>query len=101
MHGLNLLVLVARRHLLRALQCFLSLDRHFFESQHSRSSHPRSEEKGPARKPALLCFHNRLLVYFAPAAAAIAGAPTLTLICFGFASSRFGMVNVKTPFCYS
>ena len=34
----------------------------------------------------------------APAAAAMAGAPTFTLICFGFASSRFGMLSVSTPF---
>ena len=33
-----------------------------------------------------------------PAAAAIAVAPTFTLICFGFASSRFGMLSVSTPF---
>jgi hypothetical protein len=36
--------------------------------------------------------------YLAPAAAATAGVPTLTLICFGLASSRFGMNSVKTPF---
>jgi hypothetical protein len=36
----------------------------------------------------------------APAAAAIAcvPVPTFTLICFGFASSRFGMLRVSTPF---
>ena len=37
----------------------------------------------------------------APAAAAragVAGVPTFTLICFGFASSRFGMLSVSTPF---
>jgi len=33
-----------------------------------------------------------------PAAAAKAGFPTFTLICFGFASSRFGMLSVSTPF---
>jgi len=40
--------------------------------------------------------------YFAPAAAAIVGAvdapPTVTLICFGLVSSRFGRLKVKTPF---
>ena len=34
----------------------------------------------------------------APVAAAIAGFSTFTLICFGFASSRFGMLSVSTPF---
>jgi len=36
----------------------------------------------------------------APAAAAMACAcvPTFTLICFGLASSRFGMLSVSTPF---
>jgi hypothetical protein len=50
-------------------------------------------------------FANPLLVHLrsasfqrAPAAAAIAGFPTFTLICFGFASSRFGMLSVSTPF---
>ena len=33
-----------------------------------------------------------------PAAAAKAGFPTFTLTCFGFASSRFGMLSVSTPF---
>jgi hypothetical protein len=32
------------------------------------------------------------------AAAAIAGVPTFTLICFGFVSSRFGMCSVSAPF---
>jgi len=32
------------------------------------------------------------------AAAAMAGVPTFTLICFGFASSRFGMLSISTPF---
>ncbi len=31
-------------------------------------------------------------------AAAIAGVPTFTLICFGFVSSRFGMCSVSAPF---
>ena len=35
---------------------------------------------------------------FALAATAIAGVTTLTLICFGFVSSRFGMCNVSAPF---
>ena len=34
----------------------------------------------------------------APAVAVIAGVTALTLICFGFASSRFGMLRVNTPF---
>jgi hypothetical protein len=33
-----------------------------------------------------------------PAAAAFACVATFTLICFGFASSRFGMLSVSTPF---
>ena len=37
----------------------------------------------------------------APAVAVNAGVTTLTLICFGFASSRFGMLRVNTPFLYS
>jgi hypothetical protein len=32
------------------------------------------------------------------AATAIAGVTTLTLICFGFVSSRFGMCSVSAPF---
>jgi len=32
-----------------------------------------------------------------PAVAVIAGVATLTLTCFGFASSRFGMLRVNTP----
>ena len=35
--------------------------------------------------------------YLPEAAAAAAGAFTLTLICFGFASSRLGIVSVSTP----
>jgi len=35
---------------------------------------------------------------FALAVTAIAGVTTLTLICFGFVSSRFGMCNVSAPF---
>jgi hypothetical protein len=37
-------------------------------------------------------------IYLPAAPAATAGVPTLTLICFGLASSRFGMFNVNTPF---
>lgn len=35
---------------------------------------------------------------FAIAATATAGVTTLTLICFGLVSSRFGMCNVSAPF---
>src|SRR5215470_17009270 len=98
----NFLLFVARGDFLRLLQRLLRFDRHFVESQHQflislqhfltpilllkkRSWH--------FRQP-LSCLTG-LLPY--RAAAAAAGVPTFTLICFGFASSRFGIVSVKTP----
>jgi hypothetical protein len=63
------------------------------------SSTAVSNEKGQARSPAPCYF-----VFWSgslqrdPAAAAKAGFPTFTLICFGFASSRFGMLSISTPF---
>ncbi len=58
-----------------------------------------SKEKGLAKiaSPLLLDLWSGSLQR-APAAAAIAGFSTFTLICFGFASSRFGMLSVSTPF---
>src|SRR5208337_228114 len=58
-----------------------------------------ADEKGLAISPApcYLVFRSGSLQRD-PAAAAKAGFPTFTLICFGFASSRFGMFRVSTPF---
>jgi hypothetical protein len=54
---------------------------------------------GLADSAAPLSSRNLPLAYLADAAAAAAaGVPTFTLICFGLASSRFGMLNVSTPF---
>jgi hypothetical protein len=63
------------------------------------SSTVASNEKGLAISPAP-CYFVSLTgsLQRAPAAAAKAGVPTFTLICFGFASSRFGMLSVSTPF---
>ena len=65
----------------------------------SVSEHVTSNEKGPAISPApCYCIIGLGLPQRAPAVAARAGVPTFTLICFGLASSRFGMLRVSTPF---
>src|SRR5882762_7443774 len=99
-YRLNLLVFMARGDFLRSFDGFLGLDRHFFKSQHSNliSTIRHRKRAGTMASPFLL--PPFLAIYFA-AAAAIAGVPTLTLICLGLASSRFGMVSVSTPFWYS
>ena len=55
------------------------------------------ERAGETAGPLLLGLRSGSLQR-APAAAAIAGFSTFTLICFGLASSRFGMLSVSTPF---
>ena len=69
------------------------------QTPHDSASLLEKQKGWQFRQPVLL-FEFRLVqpYYLAPAAAATAGAPTLTLICFGLASSRFGMTSVKTPF---
>src|SRR5260370_1570406 len=101
MHRLDLLSFVPRGNLLRALHGLLRFDGHFFKSQHTdlvscRSRRKRGWHPG---QPLNLPLH-RLggQNYLPAAAAAAAGAPTLTLICFGLASSFFGMLSVSTPF---
>ncbi len=89
---LNLLVFMAPGNFLGALQRFLCLHRHLVKSQHDSTSTPTSN-KGAGFSPAP--YNSQVAAYFAPA---IAGAPTLTLICFGLASSRLGIVSVSTPF---
>src|SRR6266513_1647135 len=104
MDWLNLLIFVARGDFLRSLHSLLRLDGHLFKSQHNPSFPAHFVEKGAGasvspiidRSPATLGQH-----YLPEADAAIAGVATLTLICFGLASSRFGMVSVSTPFWYS
>src|ERR1700676_2122068 len=102
MNRLDLLVLMARGYFLRALQRFLGLHGHFFKSQHHRTSTYYLQKGLAFRQPRnarqLAPLTSSGTAYFAPAAAAIAGVPTLTLICFGLASSRFGTVSVSTPF---
>src|SRR6267378_3986964 len=99
-HRLNLLVFVPGGDFLCSLDGFLGLDRHFFKSQHNNLvSRPFYRKRaGAMASPFLL---PQFLANYFPAAAAIAGVPTLTLICLGLASSRFGMVSVSTPFWYS
>ena len=77
---------------------FLRLQR-LFQIAAGSSSTVASNEKGLAIPPAPCYFVFRSgSLQRAPAAAARAGVPTFTLICFGFASSRFGMLSVSTPF---
>jgi hypothetical protein len=65
----------------------------------SVSEHVTSDEKGLAilQAPCHFIFRSGSLQRD-PAAAAKAAFPTFTLICFGFASSLFGMLSVSTPF---
>src|SRR5580765_6515347 len=100
MYGLNLLILVARRHFVRVLQGFLRFHRHLVKSQHALPlfSAPPQAKRGCRTGQPLSHITAFLLAYFAPAALATVGVPTFTLICFGFASSRFGIVRVSTPF---
>src|SRR5207245_11689299 len=108
-HRLYLLILVLRSHFLGALDGFLRLHGHFFKSQHRTPQNLNSDVSFAERgwrvgQPLFL-----QLTYFAyslfaaspylpEAAAATAGAFTFTLTCFGFASSRLGIVSVSTPF---
>src|SRR5438094_10224428 len=63
------------------------------------SSTGTSYQKGLAISPApCYCVLQSESPQRAPAAAAMPDVPTFTLICFGFASSRFGMLSVSTPF---
>src|SRR5580765_6865943 len=100
MYRLNLLILVARRHVVRMLQRFLRFQRHLVKSQHLLPliSALLYAKRGCRTGQPLSHMTALLLAYFAPAALATAGVPTFTLICFGFASSRFGIVRVSTPF---
>src|SRR5207244_11637062 len=68
----------------------------------AKSRPPLLTQKGPAISPAL-CYSplGSGLLHRAPAAAASAGVATFTLICLGFASSRFLMLSVSTPFSSS
>src|SRR6516164_9511594 len=100
----NLLILVLSGNLLGALHGFLRLDSHFFKSQHRNLNLPDMALRGwrshqPLRATTFaLSWPLAASGYLPEAAAATAGALTLTLICFGFASSRLGMLNVSTPF---
>jgi len=80
---------------------FLNL-KHIFDKpnqQHCPASLNEKQKGWQPRQPVLLIDFRLVQPYYlAPAAAATAGVPTLTLICFGLASSRFGMTSVKTPF---
>ena len=77
---------------------FLRLQK-LFQIAAGGSSTVASNEKGLAISPAPCYFVFRCRsLHRDPAAAAKAGFPTFTLICFGFASSRFGMLSVRTPF---
>ena len=127
MDRLNLLVLVLRGDFLRALHRLLSLYGQFFKSQHlfprftytailnaafklnnsaNLDGHLNriSNTKGMANcQPSDYSFSlGWFASYFVPVPAAaelaIAGEPTFTFICFGLASSRFGITSVKTPF---
>src|SRR5882757_2104474 len=99
----DLLLFMTRGNLLRLLQGLLRLHGHFVESQHVSLPHQTCSANSSKRgrhRPAPFFLYDRLwLTYRAPAAAACA--PTFTLICFGFASSRFGIVSVRTPSLYS
>ena len=60
-----------------------------------------SLERGAGTPASPIIYRSRVTLdqhYLPEADAAIAGAATLTLICFGLASSRFGMFSVSTPF---
>ena len=82
---------LSRRHLLRLQK--------LFQIAAGGSSTVASNEKGPAISPAPCYFVFRSMsLQRDPAAATKTGVPTFTLICFGLASSRFGMLSVSTPF---
>src|SRR6267154_2350210 len=83
---LDFLILVPRCYFLRALQGLLGLHGHFFKSQHTflfplPQMSPLQGKGLASCQPVLYrnCLWFR--AYFAPAAAAIAGAPTLIWIC--------------------
>src|SRR5579859_334209 len=105
-HRLNLLILVPGGYFLGALDGLLRLHGHLFKSQHGTLNFYCVGKKGLARRPAplflQLAYYSCTLFaappYLPEAAAATAGAFTLTLTCFGFASSRLGIVSVSTPF---
>src|SRR5437016_3649402 len=98
---------MARGDFLRGLQRFLRLHGHLFKSQHlhplkryvleakRRNGKGLDTSSSPRSQPPLV---TNFFPYLAPAAAVIAGTPTLTLICFGLASSRFGISSVSRPF---
>ena len=70
-----------------------------FQTAAGGSSTVASNEKRPAISPVPCYFVFRSMsLQRAPAAATKTGVPTFTLICFGLASSRFGMLSVSTPF---
>src|SRR5206468_12447077 len=103
----NFLIFVAGGNFLRVLQRFLRLYCQFFESHHDELLPPFFEKwvrkKGAGAAPAPCCStrtKRRIAfaeVFYRPATTAAVCPPTFTLICLGFASSRFGMLSVSTP----
>src|SRR6266852_8956391 len=91
-HGLDLLLVVPGGELLRLLQGLLSFHCEFVKAHHGLllSREPGRSKKG-RQSPAPQV----------PSRTYLPAAATLTLTCFGLASSRFGMVNVSTPSRYS
>src|SRR3974390_219214 len=99
------LVLVARGDFLRFLNGLLRLHGHLVKTKHVPSQTLSSKERGrraasPICYPTAQCADWSIADYLV-AAAAMAGGLTLTLICLGLASSRFGTVSVRTPSLYS
>src|ERR1700690_2333917 len=107
MHRFNRLILVAGGNFMSCLDGLLGLHGHFVESQHSALSNPiLYSEGGRLRSQPPHAIAQRLapsarFADYLPAATATAEPSTFTLICFGLASSRFGMLSVSTPFLYS
>src|SRR5579863_3593632 len=98
MQRLDLLMIVARRNVLRRLHGFLGFQGEFVEADHFFL--PLDQKTlGPSYRPAPGLAASRRVAreaYF-PLFAAL----TVTFTCRGLDSSRFGSVTVSTPFLYS
>jgi hypothetical protein len=90
---------LSRRHFLRALDRVISGPSEVIFKSRQRVRQPSLlTTRGWRYRQALATSSSVWVSSASPSAVAKAGFPTFTLICFGFASSRFGMLSVSTPF---
>jgi hypothetical protein len=91
---------LSRHHFQRALGRFISARSEVMSKSRQRVRQPwlLTRRGWRYRQPLATSFLPSGSLQRAPAAAANAGFPTFTLICFGLASSRFGMLSISTPF---